>query len=140
MILQNAEQGSCHGDSGGPLIFENTDAFPNRHVQIGIVTGAAVCGDERFPGAYARVDHPDIWNFIYDKIKINSTESTTTTQSIKEKPLMIEESSTGSPSIEVTTQKPINCFGRGIWRNALISWCNLNCRKGNCPLSSCICN
>ena len=39
-----------------------------------------------------------------------------------------------------TTQKPINCFGRGIWRNALISWCNLNCRKGNCPLSSCICN
>ena len=78
-IFQNAEQGSCHGDSGGPLIIENTDSFPNRHVQIGIVTGAAECGDERFPGAYARLDHPDIWNFIYDSIQMNSKESTATT-------------------------------------------------------------
>ena len=68
LILQNEEQGSCHGDSGGPLIIENTDTHPNRHVQIGIVTGAAICGDEKFPGAYARIDHPDIWNFIYDTI------------------------------------------------------------------------
>ena len=77
MILQNEEQGSCHGDSGGPLIIENTDNHPNRHIQIGIVTGAAVCVEERFPGAYARVDHPDIWNFIYYEIHGNSSESST---------------------------------------------------------------
>ena len=68
LILQNEEQGACHGDSGGPLIIKNTDTRPNRHVQIGIVTGAALCGDERFPGAYARIDNPEIWNFIYDEI------------------------------------------------------------------------
>ena len=32
------------------------------------MSGAALCGDESFPGAYARLDHPDIWNFIYDTI------------------------------------------------------------------------
>ena len=77
LILQYADKGSCHGDSGGPLVIEKKDLFPNRHVQIGIVTGAAACGDERLPSVYARVDHPDIWNFIYDTIQGNSTELTT---------------------------------------------------------------
>ena len=77
LILQYADKGSCHGDSGGPLVIEKKDLFPNRHVQIGIVTGAAACGDERLPSVYARVDHPDIWNFIYDTIQGNTTELTT---------------------------------------------------------------
>ena len=71
LTLQNADQGACHGDSGGPLIIEDTDTFPSRHIQIGIVTGGAACGDESFPGTYARVDHPDIWNFIYYEIHGN---------------------------------------------------------------------
>ena len=77
MKLQNADQGACHGDSGGPLIIEDTDTVPSRHIQIGIVTGGATCGDESFPGTYARVDHPDIWNFIYYEIHGNSSESST---------------------------------------------------------------
>ena len=62
------EQGSCKGDSGGPLIIENTETSPNRYVQIGVVSGSAVCGDERFPGAYARLDNPEISNFIFNTI------------------------------------------------------------------------
>ena len=71
MIQQNAEKGSCHGDSGGPLIIQNRESNPDRHVQIGIVTGAALCGEERFPGVYSRIDNPDIWNFIYEMIQSN---------------------------------------------------------------------
>ena len=68
LILQYADKGSCHGDSGGPLIIENKETHPSRHIQIGIVTGVAICGSERFPSVYARIDNPDIWNFIYDTI------------------------------------------------------------------------
>ena len=42
--------------------------FPSRHVQIGIVAGAALCGSERFPSLHARVDNPDVWNLIYEKM------------------------------------------------------------------------
>ena len=57
---------SCSGDSGGPLSFNDKSATPSRHVQVGIVQGGAgECGNEKFPGLYARLDDHDVLNFIY---------------------------------------------------------------------------
>ena len=58
--------GSCTGDSGGPLIFHNKLSNPSHYVQVGIVQGGAgECGNERFPGVYARLDDHKVLSFIY---------------------------------------------------------------------------
>ena len=62
---QATNQGSCSGDSGGPLMIFNTDT--THYDQIGIVAGGVNpndCGSSNFPGVYTRLDHPDIWSFI----------------------------------------------------------------------------
>ena len=57
--------GSCLGDSGGPLVFNDRIAKPPRYVQVGVVQGSAgECGNERFPGLYARLDNFDVLSFI----------------------------------------------------------------------------
>ena len=57
--------GSCSGDSGGPLVFNDRIAKPPRYVQVGVVQGSAgECGNERFPGLYARLDNFDVLSFI----------------------------------------------------------------------------
>ena len=58
--------GSCTGDSGGPLFFNDRLSNPPHYVQIGIVQGGAgECGDKKFPGLYARLDDYDVLNFIH---------------------------------------------------------------------------
>ena len=58
--------GSCSGDSGGPLVFNDKSSNPSRYRQIGIVQGSAgPCGNDIFPGIYARLDDYDVLNFIY---------------------------------------------------------------------------
>ena len=66
--FQIRETGICHGDSGGPLIIQDKSSIPYRHIQVGIVQGALACGSKEFPGIYARIDHPEVWNFINDTI------------------------------------------------------------------------
>jgi len=57
-------QGSCYGDSGGPLMFLEVEQV-QRWVQVALVQGAARdCGDIDFPGIYIRLDDPSIFNFI----------------------------------------------------------------------------
>ena len=71
--------GSCSGDSGGPLFFNDKSSTPFRYVQVGIVQGGAgECGNERFPGLYARLDNYDVLSFIYKTVfgkNINSPSS-----------------------------------------------------------------
>ena len=58
--------GSCSGDSGGPLVFNDKLSKPSHYVQVGIVQGSAgECGNERFPGVYARLDDHKVLSFIY---------------------------------------------------------------------------
>ena len=65
--------GSCSGDSGGPLIFKNKSSNPPHYLQVGIVHGGGGdCGNERFPGVYARLDDFDVLSFIY-KIAFGKT-------------------------------------------------------------------
>jgi len=60
---ESAEQGSCEGDSGGPLMVFNTKS--SQYFQVGMVSGGvSSCGDRDIPGYYTRLDHPEIANFI----------------------------------------------------------------------------
>ena len=61
------EYGSCHGDSGGPLLaYEHENADKMAHfVQLGVVHGSTGdCGDPNQPGIYARIEDPEVWTFI----------------------------------------------------------------------------
>ena len=60
---ESANQGSCHGDSGGPLMVFNTKL--SQFFQVGLVSGGVSdCGDKYIPAYYARLDHPEIANFV----------------------------------------------------------------------------
>ena len=57
------KQGSCKGDSGGPLMIQDLES--KRWVQIGTVAGSVGdCGDINLPGIYVRLNHPSVSNFI----------------------------------------------------------------------------
>jgi secreted trypsin-like serine protease len=56
-------QGSCKGDSGGPVMTQ--DVFSKKWTQIGIVeAGIGDCGDTDYPGVYIRLNHPLVLEFI----------------------------------------------------------------------------
>ena len=56
-------QGSCKGDSGGPILISNL--FNKKWTQIGIVHGAiGECGEKDYPGIYVRLNHPLVLDFI----------------------------------------------------------------------------
>jgi len=58
------KQGSCHGDSGGPLLFHNWET--NSWIQFALVQGAVKdCGDIDYPGIYIRLEDPSIFSFIH---------------------------------------------------------------------------
>ena len=61
---QATKQGSCSGDSGGPLMVYSTKS--NQYEQVGIVAGGINpnCEKSNFPGVYTRLDHPEILEFI----------------------------------------------------------------------------
>ena len=61
---ESAEQGSCQGDSGGPLMVYNTTLL--QFFQVGIVSGGVTssCGDRDIPGYYARLDFPEVADFV----------------------------------------------------------------------------
>ena len=65
-------QGSCKGDSGGPLMYLDSDT--ERWIQIATVHGGIRdCGDVDFPGLYIRLDDPSVLNFINSVIYSNLT-------------------------------------------------------------------
>ncbi len=56
-------QGSCKGDSGGPLIYQ--DSLTDQWIQIATVQGGIRdCGDADYPGLYIRLDDPTVFSFI----------------------------------------------------------------------------
>ena len=64
-------QGSCKGDSGGPLMYHNLET--DQWIQIAIVQGGIRnCGDADYPGLYIRLDDPDILSFIKTALKTDS--------------------------------------------------------------------
>jgi len=63
-------QGSCKGDSGGPLMYYQRKT--NSWIQFATVQGAVRdCGDIDYPGIYIRLDHPLILPFILSAIGKN---------------------------------------------------------------------
>jgi secreted trypsin-like serine protease len=60
---ESANQGSCNGDSGGPLMVFNTKS--SQFFQVGLVSGGVSdCGDKYTPSYYTMLDHPEIADFI----------------------------------------------------------------------------
>ena len=60
MLCAGAAGGdSCQGDSGGPLVVGGGGGGPD--VQIGVVSWGIGCGEEEFPGVYARVSRAYDW-------------------------------------------------------------------------------
>lgn len=59
--LGKSEQDACQGDSGGGLIRLGEDSNGDKDVQMGIVSWGLQCGDEDFPGVYARVGEHYDW-------------------------------------------------------------------------------
>lgn len=61
-------QSSCSGDSGGPLFIIDHNSERNSYMQVGIVSGSVAgsneCGKSDIPGVFARIDHPEIFDFI----------------------------------------------------------------------------
>ncbi len=63
-----SSQGSCKGDSGGPLMYYAVEQGA-RWVQIAVVQGAVnKCGDIDYPGLYIKLSDPSIFNFIKSAI------------------------------------------------------------------------
>ncbi len=69
-------QGSCKGDSGGPLLFYDKDT--DNWIQFALVQGVARdCGDIDYPGIYIRLEDPAIFSFI--RSFLHSTSKSTKT-------------------------------------------------------------
>jgi hypothetical protein len=71
----NGNLGSCRGDSGGPLLWFNTDE--DKMVQIGIHSGAASCASIDFPEIYGNLADEFTLKFVQAVMGRNfeSTES-----------------------------------------------------------------
>jgi len=65
-----ASDGTCGGDSGGPIVQFETEAYKTpRWVQIAAVHGsAASCDGSRFPSIFVRLDEPNILKWIYQMV------------------------------------------------------------------------
>ena len=60
-------QGSCHGDSGGPLMFFEVEK--NSWIQLATVQGSVGdCGSTEYPGIYVRLYHSSVLSFIASTI------------------------------------------------------------------------
>ncbi|GBN11455.1 Clotting factor B [Araneus ventricosus] len=65
--LEDGSKDACQSDSGGPLMYKNTDFdFPvgvgtERRVLVGIVSFGFRCGEPGFPGVYTRVSSYMPW-------------------------------------------------------------------------------
>ena len=58
-------KGSCHGDSGGPLMYLDTEEVEEKYVQIGTVAGGiGGCGNRNLPSIFVRLDDPLIFEFL----------------------------------------------------------------------------
>ena len=60
-----ADQGSCKGDSGGPLM--SFDWKTRRWILVASVEGQiGPCGNRDYPGIYVRISQEDVFSFIQE--------------------------------------------------------------------------
>ena len=60
---------SCKGDSGGPLVRFQSSKYPPRYELIGVLYGGeGECGNDQYPGIYARLENEEIFNFLMEHL------------------------------------------------------------------------
>ncbi len=75
--VTTGSQGSCKGDSGGPLMYQDLEDR-RQWIQIATVQGAIRgCGDLDYPGIFIRLQDPSIFNFIRSTIYRSNQRTTT---------------------------------------------------------------
>jgi len=57
LCAQGDGEDSCLGDSGGPLMIQESGEY----LQVGVVSWGYGCGDSEFPGVYSRISHQYEW-------------------------------------------------------------------------------
>ena len=63
MLCDHSDSGRdvCNGNSGGPLVSQHKENFPEKDILVGVVSWGASCGISKYPGVYARVSSVDTW-------------------------------------------------------------------------------
>ena len=60
-----SDQGSCKGDSGGPLMI--FDWITKKWTLVGSIVGQIKeCGNQEYPGLYVRISQRVVFDFIHE--------------------------------------------------------------------------
>lgn len=63
---------SCYGDSGGPLVRAGLN--PEDDIQVGVVSWGLACASDKYPGVYAELSNPSIYEWITEQVCDFSTQ------------------------------------------------------------------
>ena len=74
---RRASEGTCRGDSGGPLLIDEYMDGEFTTVQNGVLHGSLQsCSNQKYPAIFSRLSHPDIHNWLFSNLfPVSASES-----------------------------------------------------------------
>jgi len=70
---RRASEGTCRGDSGGPLLIDKYVDGEFITIQNGILHGSLQsCSNQKYPAIFSRLSHPVIHNWLFSNLFINT--------------------------------------------------------------------
>ena len=64
-----SSEGTCPGDSGGPLLIDEYMDGEFTTVQNGVLHGSLrKCSNQKYPAIFSRLSHPDIHNWLFSNL------------------------------------------------------------------------
>ena len=66
---RRVSEGTCRGDSGGPLLIDEYMNGEFTTVQNGVLHGSLQkCSNQKYPAIFSRLSHPDIHNWLFSNL------------------------------------------------------------------------